>query len=151
MSLRSDVCLLKIPICAGDASLPPVVVTQMIFRAIGNTDAADNRDLVLDLTGDLEKLKDSPLTVKQGVNYKIEIAFTVNTDMVAGLKYKAKVKRKGIKLDSMDYMLGSYGAGANKALTPSDEMPSGMLARGDYTVSSKFLDDDKNEHLAWEW
>ncbi len=52
-----------------------------------------------------------------------------------------------------DYMLGSYGPKAEQqfAQTPPDEMPSGMLARGHYNVKSKFIDDDKQEHLAWEW
>jgi Rho GDP-dissociation inhibitor len=26
-----------------------------------------------------------------------------------------------------------------------------MLARGEYTVGSLFTDDDKSEHLKWEW
>lgn len=26
-----------------------------------------------------------------------------------------------------------------------------MLARGSYSVTSLFTDDDKNEHLKWEW
>lgn len=52
-----------------------------------------------------------------------------------------------------NYMLGSYGpkAESQTAMTPWDEMPSGMLARGHYTVKSKFTDDDKETHLAWEW
>ena len=31
------------------------------------------------------------------------------------------------------------------------QMPSGMLARGHYKVKSKFIDDDGESHLAWEW
>ena len=26
-----------------------------------------------------------------------------------------------------------------------------MLARGTYVVKSKFIDDDKETHLAWDW
>lgn len=50
-------------------------------------------------------------------------------------------------------MLGSYGpkAESQSALTPLEEAPSGMLARGHYTVKSKFVDDDNNVHLEWEW
>lgn len=50
-------------------------------------------------------------------------------------------------------MVGSYGPRkeAHSYLTPMDEAPKGMLARGNYSVKSKFLDDDKNVHLEWEW
>lgn len=34
---------------------------------------------------------------------------------------------------------------------PVEEAPHGMLARGTYTVKSKFIDDDKKEHEKWEW
>ena len=50
-------------------------------------------------------------------------------------------------------MLGSFGpkAESQTALTPWEEAPSGMLARGHYTVKSKFVDDDSTSHLDWEW
>lgn len=56
-------------------------------------------------------------------------------------------------VDKMNHMVGSYGP--KKELqsytTPPEEVPSGMLARGHYTNKSLFTDDDKNEHLKWEW
>ena len=50
-------------------------------------------------------------------------------------------------------MLGSYGPKneVHTYTTPSDEAPSGMLARGKYVIKSKFHDDDKNVYLDWEW
>ena len=50
-------------------------------------------------------------------------------------------------------MVGSYGPKADpqEYLTPCDEAPKGMLARGHYTSKSKFIDDDKNCYLEWEW
>lgn len=50
-------------------------------------------------------------------------------------------------------MVGSYGpkAEAYNYTTPVDEAPKGMMARGKYKIKSKFIDDDKNVHLAWEW
>jgi hypothetical protein len=50
-------------------------------------------------------------------------------------------------------MVGSYGpkAEASSYTTPVDEAPKGMISRGHYTVKSRFTDDDKNNHLAWEW
>lgn len=35
--------------------------------------------------------------------------------------------------------------------TPMEDAPSGVIARGHYTVKSLFTDDDGNEHLKWEW
>lgn len=32
-----------------------------------------------------------------------------------------------------------------------EEAPSGMLARGHYNAISSFVDDDKKEHLKFEW
>ena len=50
-------------------------------------------------------------------------------------------------------MVGSYPpkAVAHEYVCPADEAPKGMMARGHYKIKSKFIDDDKNVHLAWEW
>ena len=50
-------------------------------------------------------------------------------------------------------MVGSYGpkAESHTYVTPVEEAPKGLMARGDYSVKSKFLDDDKNVHLEWQW
>ena len=56
-------------------------------------------------------------------------------------------------VDKNKYMVGSYGpkSEVQSFTSPSDEAPSGMIARGTYTVKSEFLDDDKNIYLSWEW
>ena len=50
-------------------------------------------------------------------------------------------------------MVGSYGpkSEAYSWQSPEDEAPKGLMARGMYKVKSKFIDDDKNVHLQWEW
>lgn len=110
-------------------------------------------DETLDLTGDLAKLKKSPIVIKEGCNYKIQIFFYVQREIVAGLKYNQRSFRAGIQVDKTNVMVGSYGP--KKELqsftTPLEEAPSGMVARGSYTVKSLFTDDDKHEHLKWEW
>lgn len=55
--------------------------------------------------------------------------------------------------EKLTHMVGSYAPKLDMQSysTPVDEMPSGMLTRGTYTVKSLFTDDDKNEHLKWEW
>ena len=36
-------------------------------------------------------------------------------------------------------------------LTPLEDAPSGLMKRGSYSVTSLFTDDDKSEHLKWQW
>lgn len=56
-------------------------------------------------------------------------------------------------VDKMSHMVGSYPPKVTiqSYTTPYEEAPSGMLARGTYSVKSLFTDDDKNEHLKWDW
>ena len=57
-------------------------------------------------------------------------------------------------VDKSDYMVGSYGPRPDQEyefLTPLEEAPKGMLARGTYNMKSKFTDDDKHDHLSWDW
>lgn len=56
-------------------------------------------------------------------------------------------------VDKMSQMLGSYPPKTEiqSYTTPIQETPEGMIARGTYTVQSLFTDDDKHEHLKWEW
>lgn len=51
------------------------------------------------------------------------------------------------------FMVGSYAPRAEEyeVVTPAEEVPRGWLARGSYHVRSLVTDDDKTEHLSWEW
>uniref|UniRef100_A0A3Q3X317 Rho GDP-dissociation inhibitor 1 n=1 Tax=Mola mola TaxID=94237 RepID=A0A3Q3X317_MOLML len=132
-----------------DPNAPNVQVTRMSLMC---NDAP--HPLVLDLTGNLENFKKNPFVLKEGVEYRIKINFKVNKDIVAGLKYIQFTARKGVKVDKTDYMVGSYGPRPSEEyefLTPMEEAPKGLIARGNYTIKSKFTDDDKHEHLSWEW
>eukprot|EP00055_Hartaetosiga_balthica_P008914 m.34354 g.34354 ORF g.34354 m.34354 type:complete len:188 (+) comp6525_c0_seq1:539-1102(+) len=122
-----------------------VVVEAMNFHS------PERDDLVLDLTGDLAHLPNS--IIKEGSQFRLKINFKVQHEVVSGLRYVDAIYRKGIRVAKNNYMLGSYGpkAEVQTAMTPWDEMPKGMLSRGHYTVKSKFIDDDKEEHLKWEW
>ncbi|XP_063077636.1 rho GDP-dissociation inhibitor 1 [Engraulis encrasicolus] len=109
--------------------------------------------LTLDLTGELETIKKQTFILKEGVEYKIKISFRVNKEIVSGLKYVQATYRKGVKVDKSDYMVGSYGPRDTEYefLTPLEEAPKGLIARGTYNIKSKFTDDDKHDHLSWEW
>ncbi|XP_072259502.1 rho GDP-dissociation inhibitor 1 [Pyxicephalus adspersus] len=131
-----------------DPAAPNVVVTKLTLVC-----AEAPGPLELNLTADLEKFKKESFTLKEGVEYRIKISFKVNKEIVSGLKYQQQTSRKGVKLDKSTYMVGSYGPRAEEYefLTPIEEAPKGMLARGCYHIKSLFTDDDKTNHLSWEW
>jgi len=110
-------------------------------------------DKELDLSGDISRLKEQKFKIKAGIPYKIRIDFIVQREIVHGLKYVQKTTRKGIPVDTMTHMVGSYAPKheIQSYTTPQEEAPSGMLYRGDYSVNSHFTDDDKNTHLKWDW
>lgn len=132
---------------ATNADPRQVIVQKMVFISAGQDDINFN------LTGDLTKLKDKPIVVKEGVEYRIKIIFKVQHEIVSGLRYHHSISRKGITVDKQSYMVGSYGPKheSHEYTCPVNEAPKGMLARGHYKIKSKFIDDDRNTHLAWEW
>lgn len=50
-------------------------------------------------------------------------------------------------------MVGSYGPKpeVQEFLSQPQEVPFGMMLRGQYMFKSRIFDDDKNIHLEWEW
>ncbi|XP_010616941.1 rho GDP-dissociation inhibitor 1 [Fukomys damarensis] len=133
---------------SADPSCPNVIVTRLTLVC-----STAPGPLELDLTGDLESFKKQSFVLKEGVEYRIKISFRVNREIVSGMKYIQHTYRKGVKIDKTDYMVGSYGPRAEEYefLTPMEEAPKGMLARGSYNIKSRFTDDDKTDHLSWEW
>ncbi|XP_041474609.1 rho GDP-dissociation inhibitor 1-like [Lytechinus variegatus] len=126
---------------------PNVKVKAMVFQVEGR------EEIRLDLTGDLTKLKDKPITIKEGIQYRLAIIFRVQREIVPGLRYFCQIYRKGIRVDKSSLMVGSYGPknDPHEYQTPVEDAPSGMISRGHYTVKSKFTDDDKTSILEWEW
>ncbi|KAK5641015.1 hypothetical protein RI129_009562 [Pyrocoelia pectoralis] len=114
---------------------------------------ADRPEVSLDLTGDISKLKKETFAIKEGISYRIRIEFIVQREIVHGLKYVQKTYKLGLPVDKMTHMVGSYAPKTEMQsyTTPPEDAPSGMMARGNYTVHSLFTDDDKHEHLKWEW
>ncbi|XP_037767315.1 rho GDP-dissociation inhibitor 3 [Chelonia mydas] len=137
------------PIPVGvDPSMANVTLTRLTLLC----DQAPG-PITMDLTGDLEALKSQSFVLKEGVDYRVKISFKVNKEIVCGLKYLHHTYRKGLKVDKDVYMMGSYGPRAEEYefLTPVDEAPKGVLVRGTYHIKSFFTDDDRTDHLSWEW
>jgi Rho GDP-dissociation inhibitor len=124
-----------------------VIVTKLGLVVDGRT------DVELDLTGDLEKMKNSSFVIQEGCHYQLKIYFYVQREIVTGLKYVQESYRVGVRVDKSNFMVGSYGPKSElqSFTTPKEEAPTGMIARGTYHIKSLFTDDDKNEHLKWEW
>lgn len=109
--------------------------------------------ITMDLTGDLSALKEKSFSLQEGAKYRLKIHFKVKREIVAGLRYHHVTYRKGMRVEKVTYMVGSYGPRAeeHEFLSPCDEAPKGMMSRGHYQIKSRFIDDDKNIYLAWEW
>ncbi|XP_076339484.1 rho GDP-dissociation inhibitor 1-like isoform X4 [Tachypleus tridentatus] len=105
------------------------------------------------VVGDLGNLNKRIFIVKEGIQYRIQINFYVQREIVTGLKYVQRIMRHDVLVEKTSHMVGSYGPKLEiqSFITKPEEMPSGIPARGKYTVKSLFTDDDKNEHLKWEW
>ncbi|XP_053684178.1 rho GDP-dissociation inhibitor 1 [Sabethes cyaneus] len=131
-----------------DASDPRKVIVKKLSLLV-----ADRDPMELDLSGDISKLKKNVFVIKEGIQYKIRIDFIVQREIVHGLKYVQKTYRMAVPVDKMTQMVGSYPPKKEMQsyTTPFEEAPSGMMARGTYSVTSLFTDDDKNEHLKWDW
>lgn len=50
-------------------------------------------------------------------------------------------------------MLGSYSPKKEPFVwqSPEEEVQSGVMFRGVYNITSKFIDDDKHEHIKFKW
>lgn len=96
------------------------------------------------------------IKIKEKTKFSIKIVFKVQNDLVTGLKYKQSIKKAGITLDRVDDQLGSYAPNTKpkpqySITLPEIEAPSGFLGRGNYSIISKFVDDDKTNHLELNW
>jgi len=131
-----------------DESDPRQVIVKNLALVVEGRD-----DMEIDLTGDLSQLKKKVYIIKEGIQYRVRIGFIVQREIVHGLKYVQKTYAMGVPIDKNIYMVGSYPPKKEMQyyVTSPEKAPSGLLARGTYSVSSLFTDDDKNIHLKWDW
>ncbi|KAF2744200.1 E set domain-containing protein [Sporormia fimetaria CBS 119925] len=114
-------------------------------------------DIVIDLKDKaaVDSLKKKPFTIKEGAVFRMKVTFKVQHQVLSGLKYIQVVKRLGIKMKHQE-MIGSYGPCTDqkpfyeKKFEP-DTAPAGFTGRGSYYAVSRFVDDDDETHLQFEW
>lgn len=114
--------------------------------------------ITFDLTNEqtIKELSSKRYKIKEKSIYKLRITFKVQHEIITGLRYVQYIKKAGIAVDKIDDHLGSYAPNTKtkpvyEVELPESEAPSGFLARGNYTAISKFIDDDKNNHLTLNW
>eukprot|EP01117_Protostelium_nocturnum_P013993 TRINITY_DN527_c0_g1_i1.p1 TRINITY_DN527_c0_g1~~TRINITY_DN527_c0_g1_i1.p1 ORF type:complete len:197 (+),score=78.43 TRINITY_DN527_c0_g1_i1:56-646(+) len=130
-----------------------VVVVEMKVTAEGRPGG----DIVYKLENQeaIDNLKKNPFTLKEGCRYKITIVFRVQHEIVSGLKFVNSVYRT-VRVHREETMIGSFAPQAEPySMTfprnDWDEAPSGMIARGSYKAKNQFIDDDKENHLEFEY
>ncbi|KAF2873884.1 Rho GDP-dissociation inhibitor 2 [Massariosphaeria phaeospora] len=113
-------------------------------------------DIIIDLHSPeaVNTLKDRPFTIKEGAQFRMKATFKVQHEILSGLKYVQVVKR-GMS-HKMQEMMGSYGPSTEEKpfyekKFEADTAPTGMLGRGSYKVVSRFVDDDNQTHLQFDW
>jgi len=130
----------------------PVVILELALESEGRP------DVVIDLQKNdaLAALTSKPFTIKEGAHYTMRVKFRVQHEVISGLRYLQQVKRKGVRVDKSEEMMGSFAP--NTHSTPvyekrfaKEEAPSGMLFRGHYEVLSRFMDDDHRNYLEFNW
>jgi Rho GDP-dissociation inhibitor len=133
-----------------DTSGPKVTVLTL---ELTSPTLPPGKKLIFDLKNH-NQAKEDIFTIKEGVEYNVQIKFKVNHSIISGVRYIHLVKRAGVRVDKLEQMLGSYGPSPNpytKAFDP-EESPSGLLARsGSYSVKSTVLDDDGEIYAEWTW
>ncbi|KAI7784024.1 rho gdp dissociation inhibitor [Diaporthe eres] len=136
-----------------DPSDPRVCIIEALTM-----DSPGRSPVTIDLStaGSESTLKDKPFKIKEGAKFTMSATFRVQHEILSGLHYVQIVKRKGVRVSKDSEMIGSYAPNTDKQPVYTkkfneEEAPSGMLARGHYNAVSSFVDDDKKEHLKFEW
>ncbi|RKF64053.1 Rho GDP-dissociation inhibitor [Erysiphe neolycopersici] len=106
--------------------------------------------------GSEKTLKDKPFKIKEGTKFSMTAKFKVQHEILSGLHYVQIIKRKGVRVSKDQEMIGSYAPCTDKnpfytKRFAEEDAPSGLLARGHYTATSTFIDDDNKVHLKFEW
>ncbi|KAI9070542.1 hypothetical protein K1719_047495 [Acacia pycnantha] len=88
-------------------------------------------------------------TLKEGSKYRLKFTFSVSNNIVSGLKYTNIVWKTGLRVDNSKRMLGTFSPQQEPYTYVLEEetTPSGLFARGSYSATTKFVDDDGKCYL----
>ncbi|KAK8219379.1 rho GDP dissociation inhibitor [Zalaria obscura] len=141
---------------SGNTLSDPNDPRKVIILSLG-LEIEGREDVIIDLTtpGALDALKNKPFTIKEGAVFRMKARFRVQHQILSGMKYLQVVKR-GPLSNKMQEMIGSYSPNTTdkpeyEKKFETETAPSGMMARGHYNATSKFIDDDNQTHLEFKW
>ncbi|KAJ5201436.1 uncharacterized protein N7498_006099 [Penicillium cinerascens] len=129
-----------------------VVVSALVLEFSGH----DEVTLDLSTPDSLKKLSENPVQIKEGVLYSMKFVFRVHDKVVTALRYLEETKRQGILIDRSDSFMGSYAPNIEgqpdfEVTFEDQEAPTGARACGRYDVTSKFVDEEGNNHHKFQW
>lgn len=141
----------------GDPSDPRrVIITEMRVIINGQTN-----DVVYDCAekGSEQRLVNTPFTLTQKCEFRIQVSFKCQHEIIMGLKLCNFVDKAGgeerTTVKDEEEMLGSFPAGTDiyKAVLPRTgwDSASGMLGSGSYKGRHRFIDSNGKTHLEYEY
>ncbi|KAG8484398.1 hypothetical protein CXB51_023705 [Gossypium anomalum] len=97
--------------------------------------------------------KSSLFILKEGSRYRLKFSFTVSHNVVSGLNYTNTVWKTGVRVEKTKVMLGTFSPRKDPYTYELEEetTPSGLFARGSYSATTKFVDDDGKAYLAMNY
>ena len=130
-----------------------LVVTE--FRVVFNSPAPD-QVFHLDTRAGKDHLKKTGVSIKEGSEYKFRLSFRVQHEILPGLKYVNRLKRMGMKTAADELVIGSYAPQTEPHVFEFPrhdwiDAPKGMMYRGAYTASDRFVDGDGRTHLEYDY
>lgn len=107
---------------------------RVVIRELAVIINGDRAPLTIDMTDRSVAAGGLTFTLKEGCEYRMQLSFVVQNEIVSGLKYKNVVSRGPLPVLKVDEMLGSYAPDPSKVITVVfprrewEEAPSGMSA-----------------------
>ncbi|EEB08220.1 rho GDP dissociation inhibitor Rdi1 [Schizosaccharomyces japonicus yFS275] len=137
----------------GGYSPPNDPRTVVVERLTLLVDGEDPVEVDMQDAESLERIRKHGFAIRERCVYRTVVRFRVQHEVISGLQYVRVVSRHGIPVDKSAVMIGSYSPSkeAYEYTTEPEEAPSGMLARGHYEASCRFVDDDKVTHKQFKW
>lgn len=129
-----------------DADNPKkVIVKSLVFAAEGRP----TLEFKVEDLGEGSK----PFTIKEGSNYQFGIRFHVQRDMVLGLKMVNSIRKFKVSVSKETTMIGSFSPKEEIYAfnLPTEEAPTGMMARGQYKGKIRVMDDDGDVYVAMKY
>jgi Rho GDP-dissociation inhibitor len=138
----------------GDVSDPRKLVVSE-FRVLFEEESVPDAVFDLSTPDGMSSLTKTGLKIKEGANFKFQLSFRVNHELLEGLKFVNKTKRAMLGT-SDELMIGSYAPASTAHVFTFprygwNECPKGMMVRGKYTSTDSFVDSNGVKHTEYSY